>query len=154
MHHNAAQDKTVLWVYYVYNGEEKVEWLTKKAGCKKMKNKEIASRILRILPYTEAFYFFTGIGQYSGEVAASLSDFRNKIETIDVKSIDFHFKRQDFEKWIRETLGDSELADEISRIRMTVQGEDLRDKIRQALENRLAELKKLLASKESYLKHF
>ena len=75
------------------------------------------------------------------------------MKTIDVKSVDFHFKRRDFQKWIRETLGDIALTNEINKIKKSIHGEELRDKIFQTLERRLTELKKLLASEEAYLEH-
>lgn len=125
--------------------------MTKKAKTMKVNNKEIASKILRTVPYNNAFYFFTGIGQYSGELAASLADFCKKIKTIDAKSIDFHYKRRDFQKWIRGTIGDVYLANEINKIQKSIQGEELRVKICQIVERRLTELKKLLASEEAYL---
>jgi len=125
--------------------------VTKKAKTMKVNNKEIASKILRTVPYNNAFYFFTGIGQYSGELAASLADFCKKIKTIDAKSIDFHYKRRDFQKWIRGTIGDVYLANEINKIQKSIQGEELRVKICQIVERRLTELKKLLASEEAYL---
>jgi len=123
----------------------------KKAKTMKVNNKEIASKILRTVPYNNAFYFFTDIGQYSGELAASLADFCKKIKTIDAKSIDFHYKRRDFQKWIRGTIGDVYLANEINKIQISIQGEELRVKICQIVERRLTELKKLLASEEAYL---
>jgi len=125
--------------------------VTKKAKTMKVNNKEIASKILRTVPYNSAFYFFTDIGQYSGELAASLADFCKKIKTIDAKSIDFHYKRRDFQKWIRGTRGDVYLANEINKIQKSIQGEELRVKICQIVERRLTELKKLLASEEAYL---
>jgi len=125
--------------------------VTKKAKTMKVNNKEIASKILRTVPYNNAFYFFTDIGQYSGELAASLADFCKKIKTIDAKSIDFHYKRRDFQKWIRGTIGDVYLANEINKIQKSIQGEELRVKICQIVERRLTELKKLLASEEAYL---
>ena len=42
-----------------------------------------ASRILRKLPREKAFYFFTSIGNYTGEKAASLEEFAEKIEKVD-----------------------------------------------------------------------
>ena len=112
----------------------------------------LASKILGTVPYNKAFYFFTGIGQYTGELAASLADFCQRIEKIDVKSVDFHFKRRDFEKWVSETIGDVDLANEINKIRKSIQGEELRVKIHQIVEKRLTELKKMLATEETYMK--
>jgi len=125
--------------------------VTKKVRTMKNDNKEITSRILRTVPYNNAFYFFTDIGEYSGKLAVSLTEFCKRIETIDIKSVNFHFKRQDFEKWIRGTIGDVDLANEINKINKSIQGEELRVKIYQTVERRLTELKKLLASERTYL---
>ena len=70
---------------------------------------------------------------------------------IDVRSVEFHFKRGDFAKWIRGTLGDSELANEIDRVSKTIRGEELRTTIHQTVDARLTKLKKLQASEEPYL---
>lgn len=126
--------------------------MTKKVRATTVSNK-MSTKILRIVPYNNAFYFFTGIGQYSGKFAVSLADFCQKIKRIDIKSVDFHFKRRDFQKWIRTTIGDAYLANKISRIRGQIQGEELRGQIHQTVEMRLTELRKLLASEESYVEH-
>ena len=127
--------------------------MTKRARAMKVNNKETASMILRTVPQNNAFYFFTDIGQYSGKFAASLTDFCTKLERIDIRSVDFHFKRRDFQKWIRETLRDVDLANKINKIRKETHGEELRDKIYRLILRRLTELKKLLASEEAYLEH-
>ncbi len=124
--------------------------MTKKAKTIKV-NKKMASKILKTVPYNNAFYFFTDIGQHSGELATSLPDFCQKIEKIGTKSVDFHFKRRDFENWIKKTIGDVDLAKEISMIKKSIQGEELRDKTYQTVQRRLTELKKLLASEEAHL---
>jgi len=74
------------------------------------------SRILRTLPREKAFYFFTSIGNYTGESAASLKEFLEKINEINVKSLEFHLYRGDFEKWIAEVLEDKDLAEEIRKL--------------------------------------
>ena len=102
---------------------------------------ESVSGILRTVSMKEAFHFFTDIGQSSGKSATSLVDFSEKLKTVSLKSIEFHFKRGDFEKWIRETLGDDYLANGISRIEKSVQGEALRTSIQRTVENRLYYLK-------------
>ena len=107
---------------------------------------------LRILPTNNAFYFFTDIGQYTDKCSTCLADFCNTIQTIDIKSVEFHFKRGDFVLWIRETLGDKELADEINKVNKATRGEELRTTIHQTAENHLTKLKKLQASEEPYLK--
>ncbi|MGQ9461222.1 MAG: DUF5752 family protein [Candidatus Bathyarchaeaceae archaeon] len=102
---------------------------------------ELGSRILRTVPIPEAFLFFTDIGQYTGEFAPSLSDFCEKLKTTPLKSIEFHFKRRDFERWVRETLGDEYLANRISKIDRSAQGEELRKTIQGIVKNRLNQLK-------------
>jgi len=104
-------------------------------------NRELASRILRAVPIPEAFLFFEGIGQYNGEFAPSLADFCEKLKKIPLKSIEFHFKRGDFERWIRETLGDEHLANGISKIDRSTQGEELRTTIERIAKKRLDQLK-------------
>ena len=103
------------------------------------------------MPANNAFYFFTDIGQYTNRSSNYLADFCNTIQTVDVRSVDFHFKRGDFALWIRETLGDAELSNEIDRVSKKIQGEELRTTIYQTVDARLIKLKKLQASEEPYL---
>ena len=104
-------------------------------------NKDLVSRIQRSVPEQEGFHFYLAIGEPTGEIAVSLADFVNKVETIDVRSVNFHFPRKDFEKWIRGIIGDAELALRIGRIRLGVQGEALRNEIIRVVKVRLNELK-------------
>lgn len=78
---------------------------------------ESASKHHVRLPRGKAFYFFTSIGNYTGKSASSLEEFLAKINEVDVKSLEFHLYRGDFEKWIAEALGDKELAREIRDLR-------------------------------------
>ena len=111
------------------------------ATTKKIIDRSLASRILKPVPSGEkAFLFSTNVGQYTGKSASSLSDFAAKLKTINVESVDFHFSRQDFEKWFKETLGDAELAEQINGIK-GLNGEALRREILRMVEIRLAELK-------------
>jgi alpha-amylase len=102
---------------------------------------ESVSEILRTVPIKEAFHFFMDIGQYTGKSATSLVDFSEKLKTVPPQSIEFHSKRGDFERWIRETLGDGYLANGINRIDKSAQGEALRAAIQRTVENRLYYLK-------------
>jgi len=99
-----------------------------------------ATKILRILSPQEYFLFFTDIGQYTGEFAQSLEDFYGKISRVPLKSLDFHFRRGDFEKWIRKTLGDAYLADRINRINKSIQMEKLRTILKRIVKRRLNQL--------------
>ncbi len=95
-----------------------------------MLSKPQTSRILRILPREKAFYFFTSIGNYTGESAASLEEFTKKILDINIKSLEFHLYRGDFEKWIDQTLEDKDLTNKIKQLKeLKPIGVDLRDRL-------------------------
>ena len=88
------------------------------------------ARTLRDLSREQAFYFFTSIGNYTGESAASLEEFAKKVLAVNVKSIEFHLYRGDFEKWITETLEDIILANRIKQLKeLKPIGIDLRDRL-------------------------
>ena len=82
------------------------------------------------VPREKAFYFFTSIGNYTGEKACSLKEFLEKIEKIELKSIEFHLHRGDFEKWFRDVLGQKELAEQITLLRKSdIKGDSLRKEL-------------------------
>jgi hypothetical protein len=102
---------------------------------------EMNSKILRILPREKAFYFFTSIGNYIGKSAASLKEFLEKINEVNVKSLEFHLYRKDFEKWIDETLEDKELAMEIRSLRsLNYSGTMLKDHLHSIVAKRYEKL--------------
>lgn len=101
-----------------------------------------ANKILRKLPRENAFYFFTSIGNYTGESAASLEEFVKKILEVNVKSLEFHLYRGDFQKWIEEVLEDKILANEIKKLQQTkLIGNDLRDNLYLIISKRYDKLK-------------
>jgi uncharacterized protein YaaW (UPF0174 family) len=115
--------------------------------------KDMAQKILsEVSPY-KAFYFFNGVGNYSGIYARSLGVFSNKLKIIDKKSIDFHIKRSDFENWVRSTLGDKFLANEISKIDKSFDEEQLITLVCKIIDERIKELKQLLADEEPFVEH-
>jgi hypothetical protein len=63
---------------------------------------EHETKALKNVPREKAFYFFTSIGNYTGKSASSLKEFMEKINEVNVKSLEFHLYRGDFEKWINE----------------------------------------------------
>ena len=89
-----------------------------------------ASRILRTLSREKAFYFFTSIGNYTGESATSLEEFTKKILDVNIKSLEFHLYRGDFVKWVAQTLEDRILAKKINQLKeLKPIGIDLRDRL-------------------------
>jgi hypothetical protein len=101
-----------------------------------------SSKILGKLPREKAFYFFTSIGNYTGESAASLEEFLEKIKEVSTKSLEFHVYREDFEKWIAQAIEDKELAQEIQRLRnMNLTGDNLRDQLYLTVSKRYEKIK-------------
>jgi len=107
-----------------------------------------AVRILRALREEDAFYFHIAVGKPTGENAKSLSDFFEKIKSIELESLAFHLQRKDFQNWIKKTLGDSKLARKIGKIRPS-HDDNLRRKMCTTIGNRIKELREapLLPSK-------
>ena len=96
---------------------------------------------MRTVPRHEGFQFFRGPRESTGKIATSLADFAEKLRSVDIRSVNYHFKRQDFEKWIRDVIGDAELSRRLGRISREAHGEKLRKEIIQIAKARLGELK-------------
>ena len=69
-----------------------------------------------------------------------MATFARDVEVAPIESIDFHFKRADFQKWIGETIGDSELAEAIEKVEKDLAGEPLRQKLLKIINARVEEL--------------
>ena len=108
-------------------------------------DKKLASKILSPVSIEKAFHFYYGLNQHSGVYADSLKDFVDKIQNVDLKCIEFHIPRKDFELWIR-SLGDLELSKKLELLRMKpLSGENLRKEVYETVNSRYEELKKLTA---------
>ncbi|MEM0007284.1 MAG: DUF5752 family protein [Candidatus Bathyarchaeia archaeon] len=106
-------------------------------------NDEKARQILEYVPLDKAFYFYADIGKPLGVYATSLGDFCEKIQKIDIGSIEFHLNRGDFEAWF-SGLGDIELAKKTALIReRKMSGEELRSKLYEVVRSRYKELAKI-----------
>jgi hypothetical protein len=106
-------------------------------------DKEKATEILAYLPAEKTFHFYADVGKPLNTFAASLGDFYDKIQSIDVSAIDFHVHRGDFEAWFAG-LGDAELARKMLLIReQKMFGEELRKKLLEIVKKRSEELAKM-----------
>ena len=106
-------------------------------------DKNLALNILTPVSAEKAFHFYHGLNQHSGVYADSLKDFVDKIQNVNLKSIEFHVPRKDFELWIR-SLGDLELSKKLELLRMRkLSGENLRKELYETVNSRCEELKKL-----------
>jgi hypothetical protein len=104
-------------------------------------NKAPIKNVLRNLASHEAFHFYIGVGKPINKTATSLMDFVEKLRTVDVRSVDFHFQRQDFERWLKDTVGDDQLSRRIGGIERKISGEALRNEIIKIIKGRADEIK-------------
>ena len=88
----------------------------------------------------KGFHFYTENGVYAGITATSLYDFMAKLQTVDIKSILFHYPRGDFQKWIEGTLGDKKLATDLSFVK-PIEKEKLREQLLKTIQKRIDEIK-------------
>jgi hypothetical protein len=96
-------------------------------------------KMLRTVARDEAFYFYEEVGKPVGYIARSLVDFRDKVNAVRWSSLVFHLKRKDFENWVSDVIGDSELAKRISNI--SPDDFNLKDKLFTTIDKRINELK-------------
>jgi hypothetical protein len=101
---------------------------------------EKAQKILSPVPYAQGFHFFAPDGHYSGETAMSLCAFLRDMEHVGIESIRFHFERGDFQKWLRSTIGDEELARRIDNLDKAAPDEPIRQQLAEMVQNRISEL--------------
>jgi hypothetical protein len=99
-----------------------------------------ASEALRTVGVPDAFLFFVSAERYTGEFATSLAGLFEKLGRVPLESVEFHFHRTDFAKWVGAILGDGVLAAELGQIDKVIQGEDLRTALREKIRKRLEEL--------------
>ncbi len=130
--------------------------MTQKAALKQAKredvhfevlNRDQIAGILGTLAQEKAFFFYEDVGRPTGDSAASLTEFCTKINTVASASLSFHLKRGDFENWIKNALGDTELANHVAKIRKTKTAwkreNALRKKLHSVLKDRVVELQDL-----------
>jgi alpha-amylase len=106
-------------------------------------NKKIVE-ILRTVPYEKGFHFYTATGSFTGETATSLDAFEKKLQVVPADSVNFHVQRGDFQKWMKDTLGDDELARRVSLVKLTLPTEDLRKELLAIVQTRITELRREL----------
>ena len=105
-------------------------------GTKKGKNLNLLNNV----PLENGFQFFTELGKNTGITANSTVEFAEKLQTVPIQSVTFHFQHKDFQKWLKNTVGDEELAKRIDHIKAGTQDENLRKDLSKTVQNRIAEL--------------
>ena len=113
--------------------------ITKKHPIEKQKD----LNLLNTVPIENGFHFFTELGKFTGITAISTMEFAEKLQTIPIQSVTFHFQRQDFQSWFKNTISDEELAKRFDHINLwTHDDENLRKELSETVQNRIAELTK------------
>jgi hypothetical protein len=98
-----------------------------------------SSNILREVGFENGFHFCTDTGVYTNMTATSLMDFAEKLDEVDVASIDFHYPRGDFQFWVTKTLGDEELGNRMCFIDRDLHGQNLRQELSKIVNERINE---------------
>jgi hypothetical protein len=102
-----------------------------------------AEKILSQLPLENAFFFYAEVDQPLGIRSDSLSDFCDKLQSIEIRSIEFHTAQGHIESWIT-FLGDVELAKKLKLLKeKNLKAEPLRETLYQTIKARLNELQKI-----------
>ena len=103
-------------------------------------DEKLAKKVLGKTSREKAFHFYKGIDQPTGVTSDSLTDFCEKLKTVDAKIVEFHTERGDFETWVA-SIGDIELAKKLKVIReKKLTGEALHKKIYETVKSRCNEL--------------
>ena len=106
-------------------------------------DKAAAQKILSSVSYEKGFYFFIDIGKKTGEPALNLSGLYEELRVIEPQSVRFHFQRKDFQNWVKDVLGDAELAQRIDMIKTELNDQDLRTELLKTVLTRFTELQTL-----------
>jgi alpha-amylase len=108
------------------------------------RNERTAAYSLRLLPPEKAFYFYDG-ENYLNLSAHSLLEFGKVLKMVPEHSVYFHMLRHDFERWIRFSVRDSELADRVKELRSRPR--ELRQKLQEEVDRRCKELTSAIGRK-------
>jgi alpha-amylase len=98
---------------------------------------------LATLTANEPFLFCTKAGEenFTGVMSWSLKGFVKALQAVDVKAVEFHDRRGDFESWAEHSLQDKALARQLKGIRASkLKGEKLRKAVLDVAKKRFQEL--------------
>jgi alpha-amylase len=101
----------------------------------------------------EPFLFYTGVGEscFTGMIVWSLKGLESALRKISTKSLEFHNRRGDFEKWAEKSLNDKMLKEKLKNIRFSkMKGEKLRNLLVEAVKERFNELSKQIQTTTQY----
>jgi hypothetical protein len=95
----------------------------------------------------EAFYFNNSVDSYTGHKACSVQEFVKELVKVDLKSLEFHLMREDFEKWFTASLKDNALAKKVEVLRkQKLTGQTLRTRLYKTVMQHIVALRKPIKS--------
>jgi len=84
-------------------------------------------KVFTPVPSEMGFNFYVDVGKPLGFSAQTLEEFYKLVKQVCSDAIEFHFYRDDFERWLGEVVKDSELAEAVAGLKSAgLKGEDLR----------------------------
>ncbi|HYB83766.1 MAG TPA: DUF5752 family protein [archaeon] len=110
-------------------------------------DRDKALLITSSVPVEKAFHFFTDLHKPTGRFATSIFEFAEELKKVDLKSLEFHTKRNDFSKWLKDVIKDDTLSSEFEKVRsLGIEGEKLRSRLVNTVDKRCQELANALKS--------
>ena len=110
-------------------------------------DRDKALLITSSVPVEKGFHFFTDLQKPTGMFATSIFDFAEQLKKVDLKSLEFHTKRGDFSKWLKDVIKDDTLSGEFEKLRsLGLAGEKLRTRLVGLVDTRCKELASALKS--------
>ncbi len=116
-----------------------------RGGRKSAVDRDKALLITSSVPVEKGFHFFTDLQKPTGLFATSIFNFADELKKVDLKSLEFHLKRNDFSRWLKDVIRDDSLANEIEKLK-GLSGEKLREKLVEVVDRRCKELAEALKS--------
>jgi alpha-amylase len=108
---------------------------------------------LAAITANEPFLFYTDVGKeyYTGMMVWSLIGLMNALQKIEIRAVEFHNRRKDFEKWAEKSLRDGILARELKEARLSkAKGDELRGLLVKVVKRRFEELSVQVESATEY----
>jgi hypothetical protein len=94
------------------------------------------SKILKAVPFEKGFHFFTESMGYTGIAPTSIFEFEEKLKIVSAQSVEYHFRRHDFQRWISDVIGARALNTQLS-------SENLRKALLNIVRKRVREVETL-----------
>ena len=98
---------------------------------------------LTVVPRAQGFHFYKAIGCCIGVTCYSLEELAEALQKVCSEAVIFHYERGDFQNWIRDIIGDNELAQRIDDVKMCsrqLSGEACRKELVERINVRILQL--------------